>query len=980
MADIMYPIPFGQLMDWILTEYRAQGSIFGMRALYRRAESPAPRLFGAKLEAPYGPAAGPHTQLAQNIITAYAAGARFFELKTVQIMDGEELRACVSKPCISALDECYNCEWSTELTVAQAYDEYVKAWFACKLLAKELRLGDPDAFIFNMSVGYDLEDIRSEKIDTFIENMKDASQTPIWAECTQWTLKNLSRFRLVDAAYVRAISPRISNSITESTLHGCPPQEIERIAAHLMGEKHLHTYIKCNPTLLGYDFARAQLDDLGFDYIQFDRHHFEQDLQYADALPMLRRLMALGAQNGLEFGVKLTNTFPVQGDGQLPSDEMYMSGRSLYPLTLALAARITRDLDGMLPISFSGGAGVHNIQALLDAGIRPITMATTLLKPGGYEQFAAIGSAIHPVKSAKKPDVDALTRLCGAISEDESYRKDIKPQPSRKIGKAVPLTDCFTAPCRSGCPIGQDIPAYLNAVNKEDFEAALGIILQRNPLPFITGTICPHRCTDKCMGNHHLRPVQIREAKLRAAEGGFDAVFPTLKATEKAAGKQVAVIGGGPAGLAAAAFLSRAGISVTVFEQSGALGGTVRHVIPEFRIDSAKIDRDIALCSAYGAQFRLNTQVKDPAALLNEGFTDVIVAVGAWKLGASPLEYGDAVNAIAFLKQAKSAPETLELGENIVIIGGGNTAMDAARMAKRLKKDASVRLVYRRTRRYMSADEEELRMALADGVEFWELLSPIGTRGGKLLCRVMELGAPDASGRRACVPTKGVLEVPADSIIYATGEQVDPEIFKVCGAACTKKGMPVTDANCQTTASHIFAIGDARRGPATVVEAIADAAAASTAIVSCQFEKFADANACAPGGDCRGCAGRCEVCAEVCPNRANVAIAIPGHSQRQILHIDGMCNECGNCAVFCPYDSRPYQDKFTLFWSRWDFDHSGNAGFLPLGGSRVLVRLGDQLWEMDANSTDNRLPENLRQIILAVLNEHSYLLKFEETT
>lgn len=979
MADIMYPIPFSQLMDWILTEYRTQGSIFGIQRLYRRAESATLPLFGSKLEAPYGPAAGPHTQLAQNIITAFVCGARFFELKTVQIMDGEELRACVSKPCISALDECYNCEWSTELTVSQAFEEYVKAWFACKLLSKELQLGNPDGFLFNMSVGYDLEGIRSPKIDSFLEHMKDASDTAVWVECMEWTLQNLDQFCNVDERFVRSISPRISNSITESTLHGCPPQEIERIAAYLMTEKGLHTYIKCNPTLLGYDFARSRLDALGFDYIDFDRHHFENDLQYADAVPMFRRLMALSRESGVEFGVKLTNTFPVKSDGLLPSEEMYMSGRSLYPMTLALARRIGEDFHGKLPISFSGGVDMHNIAGLLGAGIRPITMATTLLKPGGYEQFAQI-SGSFPAKHPDHIEVPALAQLDIEAVKDPYWHKGIKPLPDRKIGKMLPLTDCFTSPCRSGCPIGQDIPAYLKAVNEEDFETALRIILQRNPLPFITGTICPHRCTDKCMGNHRLNPVQIRDAKLRAAEGGFVAVLPTLKPEERRSGKHVAIIGGGPAGLAAAAFLSRAGVDATVFEQSTSLGGTVRHVIPEFRIESEKIDRDIALCSAYGAEYRLNTKVTDVAALLKDGFTDVIVAIGAGKAGASPLKYGIAINAVDFLKQAKAAPDTLKLGENIVIIGGGNTAMDAARAVKRLKNNAVVRLVYRRTRRYMSAEEEELRLALDDGVKFLELLAPIGARGGQLLCRVMELGAPDESGRRSCVPTEEVKEIPADTIIYATGEQVDTGIFTDCGVAYTPKGLPVTREGCQTTVPHIFAIGDACRGPATVVEAIADAAAAAAAIIGCNFDQFADANACIPGGNCRGCAAQCGVCAEVCPNRANVVIAVPGEAQKQILHVDGMCNECGNCAVFCPYEGRPYRDKFTLYWSRWDFDHSDNAGFLPLGGSKILVRLGTKCREMDMEVPNPDLPEILRSLIRTVFEKYPYLIKFEEST
>ena len=236
MSDIMRPIPFSQLMNWIIEEHKTQDAIFGVRKMATTNQEGALPIFDERIETPFGPAAGPNTQLAQNIVASYVAGSRFFELKTVQVMDGEELSKCVNKPGIVAQDECYNCEWSTELYVPQAFAEYVKAWFACKLLAKELERGDPDGNVFNMSVCYDLKGIQSPKVDAYIEGMKDASGTEVWRECMDWTLANLDRFEKVDEAYVRGITPHVSNSITESTLHGCPPDEIERIATYLITE------------------------------------------------------------------------------------------------------------------------------------------------------------------------------------------------------------------------------------------------------------------------------------------------------------------------------------------------------------------------------------------------------------------------------------------------------------------------------------------------------------------------------------------------------------------------------------------------------------------------------------------------------------------------------------------------------------------------------------------------------------------------
>ena len=996
MSDIMRPIPFGQLMNWVLTEQKTQGTVFGVSKLTRYTDGQARPIFGEKIESPFGPAAGPHTQLAQNLIAAYAGGSRFFEVKTVQIMDGEDLSKCVNKPCITAADECYNCEWSTELYVPQAFAEYVKAWFACKLMAKEYGLGDPDGFVFNMSVGYDLAGIQSEKIDKYLNEMRDASQTEVWKECMDWTLANLDRFHNVDEAYVKAITPQVSNSVTISTLHGCPPDEIERIANHLIVNKGFNTFIKCNPTLLGYEFARKTLDALGFDYIQFDDHHFKEDLQMEDAIPMFRRLIALCAEKGVEFGVKLTNTFPVDvAAGELPSEEMYMSGRSLYPLTLSLAGKLSHEFDGKLRISYSGGADIFNMKALIGCNIWPVTMATTLLKSGGYNRLHQIAGDLAPSSEAfTGVDVAKLDALLDQLFADTHYQKPMKPIPSRKMDKKVPLIDCFTAPCREGCPIHQDIPAYLMRVKAGKYDEALEIITKRNALPFITGTICSHRCQDKCMRNAYEESVYIRSAKLKAAEGGFAAVLPTLKPGAPVDGVKVAIVGGGPAGLSAAFFLGRAGADVTVFERKNELGGIVRHVIPAFRISDEAIENDVALAKAVGAKFELGVEVKDVQSLFAQGYTHVILATGAWMPGRAGLSYGDEMDVIDFLEAAKKAPETLKLGADVVVIGGGNTAMDAARAAKRIPGVENVRLVYRRTKRYMPADQEELEFALEDGVEFMELLAPVGVKDGVLTCHVMELGAPDASGRRSPVDTGRVVEVPATTVIAAVGEKVDTGLYTSNGLAVDNRGKAVVDAETlESSVKNVYVIGDGQKGPGTVVEAIADATKAAKAIVpfdtESEVEKNVNADYDAPlakRGDlctdckscddlrCLGCATVCETCTEVCPNRANVAIRVPGMRMRQIVHVDGMCNECGNCATFCPYDSRPYKDKFTLFWSEEDFNNSENEGFLRLEGSKTRVRLGGQVKDYDVSDASCGLYEPLRKLIATVYADYAYLL------
>lgn len=989
MSDVMTPIPFGNLMEWVLEEQR-HGAVFGVRKPFRPVPGKLLDLFGEKLETPFGPAAGPNTQLTQNIVAAYYGGARFFELKTVQIMDGEELSKCVNKPCILAEDECYNCEWSTELTVPQAMDEYIKAWWMLKLLTKEFGWGDPEGFVFNMSVGYDFAGITSPKIDAFLEGMMHADTTPIWAECKAWAAANLGRFAHVDAAYLDGIEPRVCRQATLSTLHGCPPQEIEKIASYLISVKKLHTFVKCNPTILGYATARRTLDALGYDYIVFDEHHFNEDLQYADAVPMFRRLMALAADNGVNFGLKLSNTFPVDVTrGELPSNEMYMSGRSLYPLTIEMARRISEEFDGKLRLSFSGGIDAFNMDALFDAGVWPITLATTILKPGGYQRLVQLGNQAltHDYRPFTGVSVGAVEKLSLAARVSARNRKPIKPLPKRKLNEKVPLFDCFTAPCTHGCPIGQDIPQYVALVGKGLYAEALQLITEKNPLPFITGTICPHHCAEKCTRNFYEEAVRIRRAKLTAAENGYESLLGSLRAPERKLDLKVAIVGGGPAGMAAAYFLAREGASVTLFEKRERLGGIVRYVIPSFRIADEAIDRDAALLTALGVDVRTGAPAPSADELFALGYAKVVYAIGAWAEGRMRLTKGEAKNVISFLEQAKAG--TLgSIGENVIVIGGGNTAMDAARVAKRTKGVKRAMLVYRRTARYMPADEEELRLAMEDGVEFMELLSPVSYENGVLLCDRMALGAPDASGRRSPEPTGETVALPCDTLIAAVGEKVETEVLAAGGATFDARGRVETNANLEA-AKNVYVIGDCRRGPATVVEGIADAAKAAEAIVgkhlyeiganarasieSC-YEKqgvladYSDANA--EHERCLNCGTVCECCVQVCPNRANVAIDVPGFTHPQILHVDRMCNECGNCLVFCPYDSRPYKEKWTLFATEPEFDGSQNDGFLPMDGAYKVRLFG----EVKVVRSLAELPAGVKAFIETVEGKYPYLI------
>lgn len=986
-------MPFEQLLNWVRTEHDDKGTVFGVRRPYVADPAKAQTIFERKLETPIGPAAGPNSQLAQNIVASYYAGSRFFELKTVQIMDGAELAACVNKPCILAEDECYNCEWSTELYVPQAQDEYIKAWFLLAFMAKEYGLGSMDGYQFNISVGYDLKGIKSEKIDTFIENMKNAEQTEAFKKCKEVLLAHAGEFQNVTKEDIENISPFICNSATISTLHGCPPQEIESIATYLLTEKRMHTFIKCNPTLLGYEFARATMDEMGYDYVAFGRFHFDDDLQYKDAVPMLQRLIRLSEEKNLQFGVKITNTFPVDVKAnELPSEEMYMSGKSLYPLSISVAAKLSRDFGGKLRIAYSGGADAFNIEKIVGTGVWPVTVATTILKPGGYQRLKQMAEQLDAmgVKPFEGIDVETLNKLAADAVSDPHHTKPAKIPVSRKSNERVPLLDCYTAPCEDACPIHQEITTYVRLAGEGKYEDAFKVILNKNALPFITGTICAHGCQSHCNRTFYETPVQIRDTKLECAQKAYDAVIDSVAVTGNC-GKRVAVVGGGPSGMAAAYYLARAGAEVTLYEKREKLGGVVSAIIPDFRIDDSVIDKDVSLLRKLGVNILANTEAPAVSELKKE-YDDVVLAVGAYKRGELKLEGGEAVNALAFLEEFNEKKGKVDLGKNVVVIGGGNTAMDTARSAKRCEGVEHVYLVYRRTKRYMPADEHELLLAIEDGVEFEELLAPVKLEDGKLVCKVTKLGEPDASGRAGVVETEETISIPADTVIAAVGEKVPTDYYEANGLNVDERGRAKVSKSLESSVEGVYVVGDGLFGPSLVVKGMANALTAAEAIVGApvtdDMSEPADVESiyqkkgilAEPDGGkeskrCLGCSTVCENCVDVCPNRANISVKVPGMAKAQVIHVDYMCNECGNCKVFCPYASAPYLDKFTLFANEKDMADSKNDGFAVLNRDALECKvrfLGNEVvWKKGEAS---KVPQGLEKLIEAVCADYSYLL------
>lgn len=1007
MSELMRPITFDKLVKWSFREYEEQGSIFGIKKekFYRNKSGTSIEIYGDKISSPLGPAAGPNAQLSQNIIASYLAGSRFIELKTVQKMDGEDLRKCIARPCINAQDEGYNVEWSTELTVQEAYDEYVKAYIALHIIAKELEISEDRDFLFSMSVGYDLEGIKGEKINGYIEGMKDATNTEIWKECIAWVKENINSFSRFTEEDLEKINPRVCSTICLSTLHGCPPAEIERIAKYLISEKKLNTYIKCNPTLLGYEFARETLNKMGYEYITFDDHHFKNDLQWNDAVVMLHRLIDFAKENGQGFGVKLTNTFPVKiAHGELPGQEMYMSGRSLYPLSISLANKLSTEFKGRLPISFSGGADYFNVVEIFNTGIQPITVATTILKPGGYERLKQMADAVEPYLTGKfhGTNVEELDNLAKNVIYDKNHLKEARVVSSRKTSSLLPLYDCAKAPCHDGgCPINQQIPEYLKLVGEGKFKEAFEVIVNDNSSPAVLGVICDHQCQHKCTRLDYEESLRIRDAKKIAVINAMDEYLKVMKPKTIVTKKKAVVIGAGPGGVAVSYFLRRNGMDVTVLEKRDRPYGIVEYVIPEFRISHEMIKRDYELAVNAGVNFKFNVNENYNVDELKKEYDFVVLATGAWKEPSSPLKEGGEhlQNALGFLERAKESNLTLNLGKKVAVIGGGSVAMDCARTALRCPETEEVYVVYRRIVKDMPAEPEEKEIALREGVKFLELLAPVSYDGKKFVCEKNELVKLNAFVRSDLKATGELVTLEFDTVINATGAKVDNSLFAKNDLEINDRGYVKINQFNETSKENVYIIGDCKAGASTIVKAVADAKIVSKNILEkCgltnDFKKFDVSPKEAvlyerkgilahgiagnqDGNRCLTCNKVCEICVDVCPNRANVLVKmdITGNLKQnhQIVHIDGMCNECGNCGIFCPHTGNPYKDKITVFWTEHDFEDSTNKGFLQLGEDKFRVRREDGSI-IEHTLGDGQISEEMNLVLNTVLKNYPYYM------
>ncbi|MDC7786041.1 hypothetical protein PQJ75_08765 [Rhodoplanes sp. TEM] len=381
MVDLV-PIPLGVLVTRLFRELAHKRSAFDLPQKFFVQATPgrdvSTSFHGRRVATPFGPAAGPHTQMAQNIVSSWLAGGRVIELKTVQIKDRLEL----SRPCIDVATVGFNVEWSQELTLEQSLEEYVKASMLIEMLKAAGVVTGLDETVFDMSVGYDLAGIRSERVRAFMAGMMDASA--IVERLRADIPDEWAQYRGLD------FPTRLSDTLTLSTFHGCPPEEIEKIAAFLLEEIGLDVVVKLNPTLLGRDQLTSLLRDrLGYTELSVPDAAFDKDATWTQVTGFVDRLGRLAEQRGRRFGVKFSNTLVVKNHKSFFSaaeKEMYLSGPPLHPIAIALVDRFREEFGDRFPISFSAGIDEGNFADTVALGLKPVTVCTNFLKPGGYRR------------------------------------------------------------------------------------------------------------------------------------------------------------------------------------------------------------------------------------------------------------------------------------------------------------------------------------------------------------------------------------------------------------------------------------------------------------------------------------------------------------------------------------------------------------------------------------------------------------------
>ena len=436
MAELI-PYPFAALIERMFSELESADSIFDLPSksffLGREGRDYSVPFHDKRAPTPLGPASGPQTQMAQNLVLSWLCGCRILELKTVQILDELE----IPRPCIDMETIGYNVEWSQELKLEQSLHEYVKGAMLIEILKASGKLKMAPGFgevIYDMSVGYDLKGIQTERVQDYIRGMKDASA--VVEHYRMQIPDRFSQFRDLD------FPTNLSNSLTLSTFHGCPPDEIERIIDFLLNEHSLNCIIKLNPTLLGEERVRELLQGvMGYEAVNVPSKAFQTDTSWDQAQGFVQRLGVTADQLGLGFGVKFSNTLIVENHRSFfpeSEKEMYLSGPPLHVLATNLVDRFRDRFGDHYPISFSAGIDRKNFADAVAIGLTPITSCSDLLKAGGYSRattyFRELDSRMDRLGVNTIPDyiIKAYGNAEQALSECGKNAEDSKIESCRK--------------------------------------------------------------------------------------------------------------------------------------------------------------------------------------------------------------------------------------------------------------------------------------------------------------------------------------------------------------------------------------------------------------------------------------------------------------------------------------------------------------------------------------------------------------------
>ncbi|MBN1303514.1 MAG: NADPH-dependent glutamate synthase [Anaerolineales bacterium] len=451
---------------------------------------------------------------------------------------------------------------------------------------------------------------------------------------------------------------------------------------------------------------------------------------------------------------------------------------------------------------------------------------------------------INPTRTPM-PEQPAKERIRNFNEVTHGYSEEMA------VNEAIRCLQCARPTCIQGCPVNIDIPRFLAHVANQEFQDAIDVIKKTNCLPAITGRVCPqeNQCEGVCVLAKKYEPVAIGRVERFVADWEAEHGKPAAVNPAKPSGKKAAVIGAGPAGLTAAADLAKKGHQVTVFEALHKAGGVLSYGIPDFRLPTDVVRREVDYVTSLGVEIKKDFVVGMAATIdeLLEEYDAIFIGTGAglpWFLGLPGENLGGVYSANEYLTRSNLMKAYLfpkydtpiAIGERVITIGGGNTAMDAARTALRLGARDSI-IVYRRSKAEMPARAEEVEHAGQEGVQFHFLTSPVAYHGQKgrvqsLECIKNELGEPDASGRRRPVPVEGSnFQIEADVIIVAIGQSPSPIIAKTTQIDTGKGGILLVDKETMKTSKKgVFAGGDIITGGATVILAMGQAKIAAAAM------------------------------------------------------------------------------------------------------------------------------------------------------